>query len=64
VSTVLVIRRSDAYTSVMFASTGVAAAVVTVAAGLLGVAGITRPSQQPVPLRVRVRRGVRIIRRR
>jgi hypothetical protein len=42
----------------------VTAAVITVAAGLLGVAGVTRPSQQPVPLRVRVRRGVRSIRRR
>ena len=63
-STVLVIGRSGAYTSVMFASTGVTAAVITVAAGLLGVAGVSRPSQQPVPLRVRVRRGVRIIRRR
>ena len=48
----------------MFASTGVTATVITVAAGLLGVAGVSRPSQQPVPLRVRVRRGVRIIRRR
>jgi hypothetical protein len=64
VSTVLVIRRSGAYTSDMFASTGVTAAVITVAAGLLGVAGVSRPSQQPVPLRVRVRRGVRTIRRR
>jgi hypothetical protein len=64
VSTVLVNGRSGAYTAVMFASTGVTAAVITVAAGLLGVAGVSRASQQPVPLRVRVRRGVRIIRRR
>jgi hypothetical protein len=47
----------------MFASTGVTAAMITVAAGLLGVAGVTRPSQQPVPIRVRVRRGIRGIRR-
>jgi hypothetical protein len=47
----------------MFASTGVTAALITVAAGLLGVAGMSRPSQ-PIPLRVRAKRGVRVIRRR
>jgi hypothetical protein len=45
----------------MFASTGVTAAVITVAAGLLGVVGLSKPSQ-PVPLRVRVKR--RVVRRR
>ncbi len=47
------------YTSVMIASTGVTAAVITVAAGVL--AGVGAGKQQPIPIRVRVRRwrGVR-----
>jgi hypothetical protein len=40
----------------MFASTGVTAALITVAAGLLGVAVSAKPSEQSVPIRVRVRR--------
>lgn len=47
----------------IIASTGVTAAIVTVAAGALVGAGLVKPSQ-PVPLRVRVRRGLRTIRRR
>lgn len=46
------------YSHAMFASTGVTAALITVAAGLLGVAATSRPSQQPTPIRVRVRRRI------
>jgi hypothetical protein len=47
----------------MFASTGVTATVITVAAGLLVGVGVSKPSQ-PIPLRVRVRRRLGGIRRR
>jgi hypothetical protein len=47
----------------MLATTGVTTALITVAAGLLGVAATTRPPQRPIPLRVRVRRGARRVRR-
>jgi hypothetical protein len=47
----------------MIASTGVTAAVITVAAGVIVGAGFGRPSQ-PIPIRVRIRRGLRGIRRR
>lgn len=47
----------------MIASTGVTAAVITVAAGAI-VAATAKPSQQPIPLRIRVRRGLRAIRKR
>ena len=56
-------RTAGAYTARMFASTGVTAAIITVAAGALLGAGLAKPSQ-PVPIRVRVRRGLRSIRRR
>jgi hypothetical protein len=46
----------------MLASTGVTAAIITVAAGVLFGAGVAKPSQ-PVPIRIRVRRGLRAIRR-
>ena len=52
----LVIGWSAHYTSAMFASSGVTAALITVAAGLLGVVVSTKPSQQVMPIRVRVRR--------
>jgi hypothetical protein len=44
----------------MIASTGVTAAVIAVAAGVLAGVGVAKPSQ-PIPIRVRVRRwrGVR-----
>jgi hypothetical protein len=47
----------------MLASTGVTAAIITLAAGALVGVGVGKPSQ-PVPIRVRVRRGLRGIRRR
>jgi hypothetical protein len=47
----------------MIASTGVTAAVITVAAGAI-VGAVAKPSQQPIPIRVRVRRGLQAIRRR
>jgi hypothetical protein len=47
----------------MIASTGVTATIITVAAGALVGAGLVKPSQ-PVPLRIKVRRGIRAIRRR
>ncbi len=59
----LAVSGSDAYTAHMIASTGVTAALITVAAGVLVGAGAAKPSQ-PVPIRVRVRRGLRGIRRR
>jgi len=46
----------------MIASTGVTATIITVAAGALVGAGLVKPPQ-PVPLRIRVRRGIRAIRR-
>jgi len=46
----------------MIASTGVTAAVITVAAGVI--VGATAGKQQPIPIRVRVRNGLRGIRRR
>jgi hypothetical protein len=52
-----------AYTRRMLASTGVTAAIITVAAGALVGASVAKPSQ-PVPIRIRVRRGLRAIRRR
>jgi hypothetical protein len=52
----LVNRWNGHYSHAMFASTGVTAALITVAAGLLGVAATTKPSQQSTPVRVRVRR--------
>ena len=52
-----------AYTAHMIASTGVTAAIITVAAGALVGAGATKQSQ-PVPIRIRVRRGIQAIRRR
>ena len=55
--------RPGAYTRLMLASTGVTAAIITVAAGALVGAGVAKPSQ-PVPIRIRVRRGLRAIRRR
>jgi hypothetical protein len=42
----------------MIASTGITAAVITVAAGAI-VGAFSKPSQQPVPIRVRVRRAIR-----
>jgi hypothetical protein len=42
----------------MIASTGITAAVITVAAGAI-VGAVTKPPQQPVPIRVRVRRAIR-----
>jgi hypothetical protein len=47
----------------MIASTGVTAAIITVAAGALVGASATKQSQ-PVPIRIRVRRGIQAIRRR
>ena len=47
----------------MIASTGVTATIVMAAAGALVGAGLVKPSQ-PVPLRIKVRRGIRAIRRR
>jgi hypothetical protein len=43
----------------MIASTGITAAVITVAAGAIVGAAMPKPSQQPVPIRVRVRRALR-----
>jgi hypothetical protein len=54
--------RVAAYTRLMLASTGVTAAIITLAAGALVGAGVAKPSQ-PIPIRVRVRRGLRIRRR-
>jgi hypothetical protein len=48
-----------AYTPRMIASTGITAAVITVAAGAIVGAAMPKPSQQPVPIRVRVRRALR-----
>ena len=47
----------------LIASTGVTAAVITVAAGAI-VGAMSKPAQQPIPIRVRVKRGLRAIRRR
>jgi hypothetical protein len=46
----------------MIASTGVTATVITVAAGVI--AGVGATKQSPIPLRVRVRRRLRTVRRR
>jgi hypothetical protein len=46
----------------LIASTGVTVAVITVAAGAV-VGAMSKPSQ-PIPIRVRVKRGLRAIRRR
>ena len=59
----LVGSRLAAYTRLMLASTGVTAAIITVAAGALVGASVAKPSQ-PVPIRIKVRRGLRAIRRR
>jgi hypothetical protein len=47
----------------MIASTGVTVATITAIAGVAAGAAVARPSQ-PVPIRIRIRRGLRGIRRR